>query len=270
MVEHDDIPVFDTPSIPAATIILFRERDGRAAQHLMIRRTSRMVFAGGAMVFPGGRVEADDAAIGNDPGLVRNAPEDAFDRAARVAAIRETVEETGIAIALDPEPSETVIRDWRKQLKNNEPFSDMLRAEGVTLDLSELVPFARWCPKLGDKRRFDTMFYLARTDADDELVVDPDEASHFAWITAADAVAAEEAGTHEIVFPTKRNLERLALCPDFDAARAHAEGVPVKTIEPWISEEAGERYLTIPDDAGYPITRAPLAEVMHLFASKKA
>jgi hypothetical protein len=42
---------------------------------------------------------------------------------------------------------------------------------------------------------------------------------------------------------------------------AHLAGVELRTISPQIREEDGDRWLCIPADAGYPVTRVRFAEV---------
>lgn len=77
-------------AVPAATVILLRDAPG-GVETLMLRRNSKLDFAGGMWVFPGGRVDPDDA----DP----NAPDDPV-AAARRCAARESAEEA--AAELDP------------------------------------------------------------------------------------------------------------------------------------------------------------------------
>jgi len=78
-------------AIPAATVILLRDGlDG--LETLMLRRNSKLEFAGGMWVFPGGRVDPEDYAA--------DAPDD-VEGAVRVAAAREAQEEAGLAC--DPE-----------------------------------------------------------------------------------------------------------------------------------------------------------------------
>jgi len=73
-------------SVPAATVILLRDGpDG--LETLVLLRNSKLAFAGGMWVFPGGRVDAEDTA-----GAV-----DALE-AARRAAVREAAEEAGLAV----------------------------------------------------------------------------------------------------------------------------------------------------------------------------
>lgn len=76
----------DVPILPASTVVLLRE--GRSAPEvLLLRRSSKLAFHGGAWVFPGGRVDLQAGETDDDAG-------------ARVAAAREAHEEAGLA--LDP------------------------------------------------------------------------------------------------------------------------------------------------------------------------
>ena len=65
-------------------------RDGAdGLQVFMVVRHRQIDFASGALVFPGGKVEPEDLALaGGDD-----------DKAARIAAIRETYEECGVLLA---------------------------------------------------------------------------------------------------------------------------------------------------------------------------
>lgn len=246
------------PAIPAATLILFRETRSGPAEHLMIERTAGMAFAAGALVFPGGRIDADDHDVARRDDLCSGGPTDLADRAARVAAIRETVEETGIAVGFHV----TDLGAWQPALKAGTLFGTLLERDRVTLDLDALVPFARWCPNLGEHRRFDTRFFIARAPADIVISTDVDEVQSHRWITARGALDAAAAGAAHIIFPTLRNLERLAAWARYDATVAHARATPPRIISPEIRDEDDDRWLCIPTDAGYPVTRARLADVM--------
>jgi 8-oxo-dGTP pyrophosphatase MutT (NUDIX family) len=54
-VPDDELP----PAIPAATVVLLRDAAG-GLETLMLRRNSKLAFAGGAWVFPGGRIDPED------------------------------------------------------------------------------------------------------------------------------------------------------------------------------------------------------------------
>jgi 8-oxo-dGTP pyrophosphatase MutT (NUDIX family) len=235
--------------IPAATLILMRHgADGRP-ELLVMERSKSMAFAAGALVFPGGRIDPDDALLGQRLG---NGADHA---AARIAAIRETIEETGIAPAITPAPSSEQVAEMRAELERGTPFSSLLDRSGLLLDLGALTPFARWCPTFKEARRFDTLFFLAEAP---EGAAAPSasaaEAVRTLWATAADVLDEANSGRARIIFPTRRNLERLARFASVEEARADAERHPVRKIVPWIEERNGAQWLCIPDDAGYPVT----------------
>ena len=73
---------------PSATVVLLR--DGPSAlELLLLRRSSKLVFHGGAWVFPGGRIDPQDYAVGAEHDV---------DAASRNGAVRETREETGLCV----------------------------------------------------------------------------------------------------------------------------------------------------------------------------
>jgi 8-oxo-dGTP pyrophosphatase MutT (NUDIX family) len=236
-------------AIPAATLILMRERSAAAPEILIMERAQTMAFAAGALVFPGGRIEADDhqAAAELAPGLE--------DGPARIAAIRETIEETGVAAALAPQPDAEVLDELRRRLAAAAPFAGLLAQFGVTLDAEALTPFARWCPNFRETRRFDTLFYLAEAPPGTNVATaDHTEAARTFWATAEEVLEEIDAGRAHAIFPTRRNLERLAQFASLAEARADAARHPVRKITPWVEEREGRRFVCIPEDAGYPVT----------------
>lgn len=247
------------PAVPAATLVIFRHGPAQGQPEvLMVQRAKTMSFAGGAAVFPGGRVDPADHDLAAR--LCPGADPDTLDEtAARVAAVRETLEETGLALGITPRPDLAAARRARDLLVSGGALEPVLAAMGWTLDLDSLVPFARWRPNHRDIRVFDTRFYLADlgTGAVD-LAVDSTENTHLFWASAAAALAMAERDEIKIIYPTRRNLERLALFDSFAAARAHAEAIPVRTITPFAAERGGQPWLLIPADAGYPVDGEPL------------
>jgi hypothetical protein len=67
-----------------------------------------------------------------------------------------------------------------------------------------------------------------------------------------------DAGRAHVIFPTRRNLERLAGFASIEEARADAARHPVRTITPWVEQRGGHPFVCIPEDAGYPVTAEPL------------
>jgi 8-oxo-dGTP pyrophosphatase MutT (NUDIX family) len=246
------------PATPAATVVIFRhDPAGGAAQLLMVERSAQMRFAGGAAVFPGGRV--DDADFEFAMRLGAQGDDHRDELAARIAAVRETIEETGLVIGVKERATADQARAARDLLKAETGLEAMLTQMGWTPDLDALVPFARWRPKHRHMRIFDTRFYLADlgTGAVDVLV-DQTENTHLFWASAQEALDLADQDRIKIIFPTRRNLERLAQFDDFAATRAHAEAVPVRMITPFVVQRDGEPWLAIPDDAGYPVTAEQL------------
>ncbi len=239
------------PASPAATLVLFRDRDGAAPEILLVERSSKMAFAGGAIVFPGGRVDPDDHYI-----AARFDHPDPDCAAARVAAIRETIEESGIPIGVVEALPDGWLTSARKALHDRQPFSALLAEANLTLDLDRLVPFARWRPNFKETRVFDTRFYIARAPDDlPEAIVDDTENVRTFWGSAQGTIESAQRGEVHVIFPTHRNLERLALFDSFDEARDHAESIPVRMVTPWMEKEGEETFLCIPEGMGYPVTR---------------
>ncbi|MEQ8660592.1 MAG: NUDIX hydrolase [Gammaproteobacteria bacterium] len=143
------------PARPSASVVI--ARDAGALEILMLRRNERIAFHGGAWVFPGGRVDADDQrGTGADELAV-----------ARRAAVRETIEETGLAPAAE-----------------------------------SLLPFAHWTTPVGLPKRFATWFFLAPVADDVSVTVDNDEIIDYRWLTPAAALAAHAAGAIDLPAPT--------------------------------------------------------------------
>ena len=235
--------------VPAATLVLMRERAGGPPELLVTERTGHMAFAAGALVFPGGRIDADDHVTAERFGT----------EAAKVAAIRETIEETGLAPALIPAPDEAAAAAMRQGIIEEEPFASLLEARGLAIDGDALTPFARWCPNFREARRFDTMFFLAEAPLGaGEPTVSEQEAVRAFWASASDILAEIEAGRAHAIFPTRRNLERLARFASIAEARADAARFPVRKIMPWVEQRDGRPHVCIPGDAGYPVTAEPL------------
>lgn len=244
--------------IPAATVVIFRKgAAGGYPELLMLQRSKEMRFAGGAAVFPGGRVDPEDRALAASLSL----DADLDEVAARVAAVRETLEESGLAIALRQPVSAVEAADARSALLEEGALLPVLERFGWELSLDCLVPFTRWCPIW--EGAFDTRFYLTDigTGAVD-IAVDATENSHLFWDSAASALARADVGEIDLIFPTRRNLERLAQFASFSEARIDAEAYhPVRTISPRHEERDGERWLVIPDNLGYPVTEERVVTV---------
>ena len=236
-------------AIPAATLIVVRDRDSDPPELLMVERAEGMAFAAGALVFPGGRIDEADKRLGEQSGL--------DDGAARVAAIRETLEETAVPVGISPVPFDP---QWMQTaLLADHPLGALLVEREEALDLGQLTPFARWVPKFHAVRRFDTLFYVAQCpDGDWVPNAIAGECTGAMWLSASEVLEREQRGEARLIFPTRRNLERLAQHSSFGEIRADALAHPIEPVTPWVEERDGERFITIPGHLGYPVTQERL------------
>ena len=251
-------------AIAAATVVILREGP-RGWELLLLERHAATAFAGGAMVFPGGRVDPGDAAVAADSALASDfAGLELVDAAARVAAAREAFEEVGVLLSDGPPIPAAVLAEWQSGLNQGRAvYRDFLADRGHRLDATALVPFAHWIPPAAAPiaRRFDTRFYLARLPAGATVAPDGHEAVAAHWTTPAAALARADAGEIGLVFPTRRNVERLAQYPTLDGLFAATAARPVVRIEPAIETRDGAQWLTIPAGCDYPVTEEALAAV---------
>lgn len=249
----------DVKSRPAATVVIVRDRPHGPPDILMMERASTMAFAAGALVFPGGAVDADDhdLAARIDHGLEQD------EAAARIAVIRETIEEAGLGIGLLGDVDAATVLRLRDGLLNGVSLHRLLDRNNLGVAFSALTPFARWHPAPFDRvaRVFDTRFYLARAPEGQMATVDTTENVKLFWSGAAATLALCDAGKAKLIYPTRRNLERLALCGTYAELVAHACSYPLETVRPWQEERDGECHLCIPDHLGYPVTSEPMGQV---------
>lgn len=238
-------------AIPAATLVVWRDSPPEP-EILVVERSAKMAFAAGAIVFPGGRIDAADRDLAESLGRP--------DEAAKVTAVRETIEETGVIAALVGRVEPAVGLDMQKALHDGADFAELLARYELQLDLGALVPFARWMPAFKQPRKFDTIFYLAPALPGDWRP-NPQESECVAaeWASPSELLARVDRGEASAIFPTKRNLERLAQHAGIEAALADAHGHSLDTIIPWVEEIAGEPHVRIPEGRGYPIISEPLA-----------
>lgn len=248
------------PAVPAATVIIARD-GARGLEVLVIERAAGMGFAGGAIAFPGGKVDATDFEWGNvgEPGKAAATalhfagfdalpPEEA---ASRIAAAREAFEETGILLSTGPSVSaETRARLRPLSDRHLLSFGNLLRETGHRLPAAALQPFSRWLPPEGLHKRFDTRFYLATCPAGEAHQADGTEAVHARWAQPAHLLAEADAGQISILFPTRCNLARLAQHGSVEALLA--DPTPATLVQPCIVASEDGPLLTIPEGIGYP------------------
>ncbi len=235
----------------------------------MVTRHHEIDFAGGAMVFPGGKTDPGDRALmasGLCEGVSGLEEDDAI---ARVTALREGFEESGFLLARDRygqalgADALAALAPQRAAVANGSlALETLLRSLGLRLACDALTPFAHWLGPRVAPRRFDTRFYLAVAPPDQSGSHDGSESVDSRWISPREALGAADRGEATLVFPTRRNLERLAQFATIDAVCAAVAGRPVPCVEPFVADIDGQRCLCIRDDAGYPVTSEPLATAL--------
>jgi 8-oxo-dGTP pyrophosphatase MutT (NUDIX family) len=229
-----------TPPLPAATVLVIRDGEPSLTDEvevLLVRRSHRASFMANAYVFPGGRVDAADAA-GSTAGLPT---EGLAGSATRRAAARELREEVSLQVD----------------------------------DLAQLVPFAHWITPSAEPKRFDTAFFLwalvppapsfgaARPAQRPEVQVDGREVFDPLWITPAAALDRYAEGTLNLPPPTVCTLEDLAA--EIAAARTAeppaallqtlltrcAARRPLPVLPKFFADSAGTLAIVMPWDAEY-------------------
>ncbi len=256
------------PILPAATVVLVREETGEV---LLLLRHARHGFMANVWVFPGGRVDETDVAATTTPAAAEQAtspgPADhsadypAFIR----AAIRETWEEAGILLTDPPRiatPGEPRLGDTAP------PFARETR-------YLSLEPFARWVTPPSEKRRYDTLFFLALVPHLD-AVPDAGEVIDALWIHPADAIARHRNNALPLAPPTLLTLHALvaaslpATTPYAPAASMQATWSPdqAQRLVAWVHETArigvatltpslalvdGRLVVTTPSDHRWPV-----------------
>jgi hypothetical protein len=141
---------------------------------------------------------------------------------------------------------------WRRKLANDEAsIVDLVEAEDLELATDMMVPYAHWITPTFAPRRFDTWFFLAEAPEDQMALHDGEESVESAWIGPQAAIDEAAAGRRTLVHATLKNLELLAEEKTVAGAIAAASGRKVVTVQPWVEERDGKRYIHIPAGAGY-------------------
>lgn len=209
---------------PAATVLLLRDGP-QGLEVLMTRRSLTASFAPGAYVFPGGGIDAADAAA---HALARRRPtQDDARLTQAIAAIRESFEEVGILLARRADGRHADAQAIAA-LDRKAPFAAQCAARGLTLAADEVFVLTHWITDRDLPRRFDVPFLAARMPEGQHPVADETEQFEPEWVRPADALARHRSGTFFIIFPTIRTLERLAAYVRVDDVLAGCAGE-----QPW-------------------------------------
>lgn len=276
--------------VAASTVVLLRDgddgRQGRGAgrrgggrraprqlEVLLLERHLDADFAGGALVFPGGKVDPSDRTL--DAGRWTGRPLTAWtavlgvdDQADAlgllVAAVRETFEEAGVLFArredgtpiTDEELASPSFARARRHLAGRDGRGDWigwLSDEELVLDLGALALWSWWVTPVGHHRRFDTRFFVALPPAGQSPDHDDVEATSLRWLRPSAALAAYERGEVVVVYPTRQTLRSLAV---FDGAAAAWEAAAAGEVNQSRTEprlvRIGDQRMVMHPDGGEP------------------
>jgi 8-oxo-dGTP pyrophosphatase MutT (NUDIX family) len=232
---------------PAASVVIVRESAPGAAEPLevwMIRRHQTMKFLGGYYAFPGGRVDAADAAAealacchgvdvtgaeatfpGHDGG-----PALAF----WVTAVRELLEESGILFACDAagrpidgreQATRGLIASLRKELMAGTLLPVLLARHGWRCDLRGLRYLSHFITPTSSPIRFTARFFLCRAPAEQAPALFTEETSEAFWIHPGEGYRRFIAGEMKMAEPAEYGLGYLAQFRSLDELwAAHADG----------------------------------------------
>ncbi len=250
MSSADEVPVRD-----AATVALLRDGES-GIQVWLLTRVTQMVFAAGMSVFPGGRVDADDAALpfvdGSEAATAAGydcAPETA--RALLGAAVRETFEETGVLLTTPGAD----LADHREDVEAGRvSFGRLLREHGLSVDADALRPWARWVTPAGEVRRYDTRFFVGVLPAGAEALDVTTESSSGDWVSAAEAMEQAQRGERGLMAPTLATLASLVPFGSVSDVVEAAARRSLDAVRPTLDRrEDGGYDAVLPDGTRFPL-----------------
>jgi 8-oxo-dGTP pyrophosphatase MutT (NUDIX family) len=246
------------PAIRASASVLMVRDGGDGLEVFMIQRHDRSDVHGGAYVFPGGKVDAADAApelqdhLDLPPAALRerlHEPEldEAQATALHVAAVREAFEECGVLFArAQGAPSDA-------PAPAGTGFNDRVLQQNLRLDVGALQPWSRWITPENSVsspggRRFDTRFFLAVQPAGQQAAHDNHEAVHSVWLRPRTALERYWAREIAMAPPQIMSLSHLSRHASVAALWADAAARPPYLVRPHVGLVDGLRVLAYPGD----------------------
>jgi len=242
------------PVRDAATVVLLR--DGAAGiEAWLLTRAAAMVFAAGMSVFPGGRVDSEDAALpiaGGD--LDEMALRFGCDRAAATAlvgaGVRETFEETGVLLSV---PSADLSGARADVELGRVGFGDLLAANGLAVDGASLRPWARWVTPPNEVRRYDTHFFVAALPPAAVAQDVTSESSAASWVPVALALEDSREGRRGLMPPTLATLTSLLEFATVADVLAAAPARDLAPVRPRVHIDGDRVAIELPDGTRIPM-----------------
>ena len=256
----------------AATVVLLRDSTA-GPEVLLLRRNAQASNMAGVYVFPGGKLDADDATREADTPLDQppatlhanlNEPDTHSATAAGlyVAALREALEECGLLLA-EPLGGTSAVNATRARamLREGQPFAQVLGALQLRLQTRQLAPWSRWvtplAPTMGT-RRFDTRFFVAQAPADQTALHDNEETTDSVWLAPRAALEQYRDGRIDLAPPQIMSLAHLARHASVASVLDAARRQPPPLILPEPFDHEGVRVLCYPGDAMHPVRERAL------------
>lgn len=263
------------PVKPAATVLLVRDADAGGVEVFMLRRTFNAAFASGMFVFPGGKVDDVDGV--NEIAELCDGLTDTHASsllgiangglAYWVACIRECFEEAGVLLARHESTGDVVRFDDEETAQRFEAerenihdgsvaLLDLCKREGLRLTTDDIHYVSHWITPMGERRRFDTRFFIARAPQAQEPLHDDGETIESFWISPQEAIERAHEKDLMLMPPTKANIEFLLPFKTADEVLAAAAkvGMP-QTILPKLKIDSDGRVVGIamPGDPDYAV-----------------
>lgn len=253
-----------TPDSPlsSATILMLRDAPNGLEVFLLERHGLSDVL-GGAYVFPGGKLDRADAALGgslDQPAAelctALGEPDLQEDKAAAlyVAAIREAFEEAGVLFAgIAPE----TLHAAQALHRAGRHFGEVVQSLGTPLAASALLPWSRWVTPANSTRsrkQFDARFFVAAVPQGQEPVHDEHETTKSIWVAPAAALRDYREGRIELAPPQIMSLVQLARLRDVAGVLAEARSRKPPRIRPEAFEEDGLNMVCFPGDPRHSVS----------------
>lgn len=217
----------------AATLLVVRDGDV-GLEIFCVRRHADSPFMGGAVVFPGGKLDPSDGALrSRSRGLHPRAPlfAEGEDHALALAicACREAFEEAAI-LPLDAALDDRQVEALRARHVAGEDFASLIGDRALAT--AALVPFARWITPEAEARRYDARFFVTPLPPGQRGLHDAHETTSSVWAPPARMLEAFAVGDVFLAPPTLRALELLAEVADVAGALRLAEDQSLAPICP--------------------------------------
>ncbi|MEM8890351.1 MAG: NUDIX hydrolase [Bacteroidota bacterium] len=202
---------------PASTIMLARDKEA-SLEVLLLKRNKALAFAGGLWVFPGGKIEEEEQEYGEDELA-----------AAKLAAIRETKEETNLDI-----------------------------------EIEDLVFFSHWTTPVIEPRRYATWFFFGEVETENgEVLIDDSEIKDHLWINPEVALGKVRHRELAMMPPTLMSLQLIRKCKNVAEARGKLEKQEVLYTLPVLQRVGSTMVCMYEGDAGYESGEAETAGARH-------